>query len=362
MVDAANYNQVETLKNGIEVRIRSIRPDDKKRLVEAFKNLDPESIYTRFFYHKKMLTEEELKSATELDFENAVALVVTTGEGEQETIIGAGRYVVIDETDKLRSAEVAFTIEEDYHRQGMARILLQHLASIAREKGLYCFVAEVLPENRGMLTVFSRSGLPMKTEHGGDAMHVTHVFNGGGLLIMYQNLAILAAFVLVYSAVAGRIEKTPISGAIVAMGFGFACGPLGLGIFTPHVDGELLRTLAELTLALVLFTDAANANLSVLKISLQLPERLLLIGLPLTILLGFGFGFLVFPGMALFELAVLATMLAPTDAALGKAVVTNPNVPATLRESLNVESGLNDGICVPILFVFLALASRCDHG
>jgi len=175
---------------------------------------------------------------------------------------------------------------------------------------------------------------------------------------MYQNLAILAAFVLVYSAVAGRLEKTPISGAIVAMGFGFASGPLGLGIFTPHVDGELLRTLAELTLALVLFTDAANANLSVLKISLKIPERLLLIGLPLTILIGFGFGFLVFPGMALFELAVLATMLAPTDAALGKAVVTNPAVPAALREGLNVESGLNDGICVPILFVFLALASR----
>ena len=146
---------------------------------------------------------------------------------------------------------------------------------------------------------------------------------------MYQNLAILAAFVLVYSAVAGRLEKTPISGAIVAMGFGLACGPLGLGIFTPHVDEELLRTLAELTLALVLFTDAANANLSVLKISLQLPERLLLIGLPLTILLGFGIGILVFPGMGLFELAVLATMLAPTDAALGKAVVTNPAVPAT---------------------------------
>lgn len=84
---------------------------------------------------------------------------------------------------------------------------------------------------------------------------------------MYQHLAILAAFVLVYSAVAGRIEKTPISGAIVAMGFGLVCGPLGLRIFTPHVDGELLRTLAELTLALVLFTDAANANLSGLIIN-----------------------------------------------------------------------------------------------
>ena len=146
---------------------------------------------------------------------------------------------------------------------------------------------------------------------------------------MYQHLAILAAFVLVYSAVAGRLEKMPIGGAIVAIGFGFICGPFGLKIFTPHVDGELLRTLAELTLALVLFTDAANANLGVLKIRLQIPERLLLIGLPLTILLGFGFGILVFPGMALFEVAVLATMLAPTDAALGKAVVTNPAVPVT---------------------------------
>ena len=172
MIDTSNYDKIEALKNEMRVRIRSIRPDDKHRLAEAFKNLDPESIYTRFFHHKKMLTDEELKSATEIDFENAVALVVTTGEGAHETIIGAGRYVVIDATGKLRSAEVAFTVEEDYHRQGISRILLQHLASIARVKGLSRFVAEVLPENKGMLTVFSRSGLPMKTKHGGDAVHV----------------------------------------------------------------------------------------------------------------------------------------------------------------------------------------------
>jgi NhaP-type Na+/H+ or K+/H+ antiporter len=175
---------------------------------------------------------------------------------------------------------------------------------------------------------------------------------------MYQNLAILAAFVFVYSVAAERLEKMPLSGAIVAMGFGLAFGPLGLGVFTPQVDGDLLRTLAELTLALVLFTDAANANIGVLRVGLRLPVRLLLIGLPLTILLGFGVGILLFPAVTLFEMAVLATMLAPTDAALGKAVVTNPAVPATLREGLNVESGLNDGICVPVLFVFLALASH----
>lgn len=178
MIDAVNYEHNVTLRNGKPVRVRSIRADDKKRLVTAFRNLDPESIYTRFFYHKKILTDAELKAATEIDFDSAVALVVTTGDGEQETIIGAGRYAVIDEAGPSRAAEVAFTVEEDYHRQGIARILLQHLAFIAREKGLSRFVAEVLPENRGMLTVFSRSGLSMKTEHGGDAVHVTLSLTG----------------------------------------------------------------------------------------------------------------------------------------------------------------------------------------
>ena len=178
MIDAAKYDQTATLRNGMKVRVRSIRPDDKDKLVKAFKNLDPESVYTRFFYHKKMLTDAELRAATEIDFESVVALVVTTGAGEQETIIGAGRYAVIDESGPARSAEAAFTVEEDYHRQGIARILLQHLASIARAKGLARFVAEVLPENRGMLTVFSKSGLPMKAEHGGDAVHVTLALTG----------------------------------------------------------------------------------------------------------------------------------------------------------------------------------------
>jgi GNAT superfamily N-acetyltransferase len=181
MLDAAKYDTTATLRNGTEVKVRSIRPDDKKRLITAFKNLDPESIYTRFFHHKKMLTDAELKAATELDFESAVALVMTVGGGENETIIAGGRYVVIDRAGVSRRAEVAFTVEEDYHRQGIARVLLQHLAAIAREKGLSCFVAEVLPENKGMLTVFSRSGLPIKTEHGGDAVHVTMSLAGEGV-------------------------------------------------------------------------------------------------------------------------------------------------------------------------------------
>ena len=180
---------------------------------------------------------------------------------------------------------------------------------------------------------------------------------------MYETLAILAAFVFLYSAVAGAMERTPLNGALVFTAFGLVFGPLGLGLLKLDVDAEGLRTLAELTLALVLFTDASNANLGVLKKNLQIPQRLLLIGLPLTIVFGFGVGVLLFGSLTLLEVAILATMLAPTDAALGKAVVTDERVPANIREGLNVESGLNDGICVPILFVFLGLAvAATGHG
>ena len=174
---------------------------------------------------------------------------------------------------------------------------------------------------------------------------------------MYLDLVIFAVFILVYSSVAGAIERTWISGAIIFTAFGLLIGPVGLDLISVKVDREAIRTLAELTLALVLFTDAAGADLGVLRKTERLPIRLLLIGLPLTILLGFGVAALLFQKLSLFEMALLATMLAPTDAALGKAVVTNETVPNAVRQGLNVESGLNDGICVPILFVFLALAT-----
>ncbi len=174
---------------------------------------------------------------------------------------------------------------------------------------------------------------------------------------MYWNLAVLSGFVFVYSVFAGRLERTLVGGAIIYIAFGMVSGSPGLGILQLDVDAEGLRLLAELTLALVLFTDAANADFGVLRRSLAIPERLLFIGLPLTIALGFILGVAIFERLDLLEIALLATMLAPTDAALGKAVVTNPSVPAPIREGLNVESGLNDGICVPVLLLFLALAA-----
>jgi NhaP-type Na+/H+ or K+/H+ antiporter len=172
----------------------------------------------------------------------------------------------------------------------------------------------------------------------------------------YLVVSVIAAFVLLYSLVASRLERTLVSGALVYVIVGFLCGPDGLGLIDIQIEGEGLKTLAELTLALILFTDSANANLSTLRRTESIPTRLLLIGLPLIIVLGFGFGYLIFDGLELFEIALLATMLAPTDAALGKAVVTNEAVPDSVRESLNLESGLNDGICVPVLLFFLALA------
>lgn len=179
---------------------------------------------------------------------------------------------------------------------------------------------------------------------------------------VYQFLAVIAAFIFLYSIVASRLERTPLSGALVSVICGLVCGQSMLGLVDLAVDAEAMKQLAELTLAVVLFSDSASANLKVLRRIERLPMRLLLIGLPLTIALGFGVAYVVFDGMSLFALALLATMLAPTDAALGKAVVTNEDVPDSVREGLNVESGLNDGICVPVLLFFLAMATTTVSG
>ncbi len=174
MIDVYNYSVDHKLKDGTAVTIRAIRPDDKNRMAEAFKNLEPESIYTRFFGFKSELTDEELKTATEVDFEKTVALVVTIpAGGEEETIIGAGRYIMYDPPNDLRGAEIAFTVEEDYQGQGIASSILKHLIHIAREKGVSRFEADVLAENIAMLAVFARSGLPMKKSLEEGAVHVT---------------------------------------------------------------------------------------------------------------------------------------------------------------------------------------------
>ena len=174
---------------------------------------------------------------------------------------------------------------------------------------------------------------------------------------MYSNVAIMVLFAFVFSVIAGRVERSAVSGPIIFIAFGLIAGPVGLGLLDMDVKAVELRVVADLTLALVLFIDAANADLATLRTHATIPRRMLLIGLPLCIDLGVGTGLVIFPDISFYEICILATMLAATDAALGKGVVTNKAVPARIREGLNAESGLNDGMCVPVLLVFLALAT-----
>lgn len=180
---------------------------------------------------------------------------------------------------------------------------------------------------------------------------------------MYIEFAVLAIFVFIYSIVAGRTEKSIVSGPIVFVASGFILGPMGLVWLDGVVPDNSLRVLADLTLATFLFIDAAGANFGVLRKQFNIPARMLLIGLPGAMLLGTIAAALMFGSLTIFEAAILGVMLAATDAALGKPVITNKAVPARLREGLNIESGLNDGLCVPFLLVFIALAAGgAGHG
>ena len=172
---------------------------------------------------------------------------------------------------------------------------------------------------------------------------------------MYIELAIFTLYVFIYSLIAGRVERAAASGPIVFVASGFLMGPMLLGWFDGDISRTEIRVLADLTLALILFIDAANADFGVLKRQFRIPTRMLLFGLPGVIFLGTVTAAFLFDVLSLFEAAILGTLLAATDAALGKAVITNKMVPTRIREGLNIESGLNDGLCVPILFVFIAM-------
>ena len=180
--------------------------------------------------------------------------------------------------------------------------------------------------------------------------------------MVYQNIVLLSAFLVIYSIFAGRMETRWVNGALLFVLVGILVGPLALDALHVPIRGPGIGLVAEFTLAIVLFTDAANANLRVLRTFNWIPLRLLLIGLPLCLLSGWGFGLLLFQDMPWLEVAILATILAPTDAALGKAVISNPAVPAPMREGLSAESGLNDGICVPVLFILLAIVAPTEAG
>ena len=174
---------------------------------------------------------------------------------------------------------------------------------------------------------------------------------------MHWGLPAIALTVLGYAAVSRRLEGTPVTAAIVFTAAGLVLGSTAFHVVDFPPSGETVRRLAEATLAVVLFADAARIDLRALREELLVPARLLAIGLPLTILAGFGTALLVFGSMGWPEALLLAVILAPTDAALGQAVVTLPSLPSRVRQGLNVESGLNDGLCVPVFVVVLTVAT-----
>ena len=178
---------------------------------------------------------------------------------------------------------------------------------------------------------------------------------------MYSLLAVICLLVFLFSLVAKRAERSMFTGPILFLLAGMLLGGAGAGWVSPQITPDVLRVLADITLALLLFADGAHSDRASLRDHAQLPVRMLAIGIPGSILLGVAAGIVLLPAFDLWQLAIMATALAATDAALGKSVVSDPRVPTYIRSTLNVESGLNDGLCVPILLVFIAL-SQSHHG
>jgi GNAT superfamily N-acetyltransferase len=171
VLDPRSYIFRHALKDGTQVTLRGARADDGPKIRQAFSKLMGETIYTRFFVSKAEISDAELKRVTGTDFDRNVALLVTIGSGDEEIVIGGASYVVLDTDPPDRSAEMAFTVEEDYQRLGVASLLMRHIVRIARAAGLTSLQADVLTHNAPMLAVFRRSGLPMATRFEGGAVH-----------------------------------------------------------------------------------------------------------------------------------------------------------------------------------------------
>ena len=175
---------------------------------------------------------------------------------------------------------------------------------------------------------------------------------------MEESLGLVAILfcVLVAAAISRRIQGTIITLPMVCTALGLILSGRVLGIIELGLENEIIQIIAEVTLILVLFTDASRIDVRRLLRHYTLPTRLLALGLPLMMIMGTMVAAILFAELTFWEAAVLAIILAPTDASLGQAVVTNPKVPVRIRQTLNVESGLNDGIAMPFLLLALNLA------
>jgi GNAT superfamily N-acetyltransferase len=166
---AADYAAVEQLRDGRQLEVRALRPDDQAELLAAIDRTSAQSLYRRFFGVKRHFTDKEVAFFINIDFVSHVALVAVVTEDGRPRIVGGGRYVVVESG----KAELALAVIDDYQGQSIGRLLLHHLIVIARNANLVEFVAEVLPGNSAMLKVFETSGLPISTRRAGGVVHVS---------------------------------------------------------------------------------------------------------------------------------------------------------------------------------------------
>jgi len=170
------------------------------------------------------------------------------------------------------------------------------------------------------------------------------------------SIAIVAVGVLLFALLSKRLEGSIVSLPIAFVAFGWLIGSGGLGLVHLDPGHGVVHVIAEVTLVLVLFADATRIDLKRLIADHNLPQRMLIAGLPLIILSGGVAAMILFPAMSWVSAFLLAAILAPTDAALGQSVVSNRIVPVRIRQALNVESGLNDGIVLPVVLIFAICA------
>ena len=171
-----------------------------------------------------------------------------------------------------------------------------------------------------------------------------------------SDIGIIAAVLVVYSLLSQRLGRLLVSGPMFFVVAGILLGPDVTGVIDLELTSETGLLIAEIALVIVLFSDAGRIDLHALRENSSLPARLLGIGMPLTIGLGVLVGALLLTDLEFWEAAIIAAVLAPTDAALGQAVISDRRVPERVRQALNVESGLNDGLSIPFLFLFTGLA------
>jgi sodium/hydrogen antiporter len=178
-------------------------------------------------------------------------------------------------------------------------------------------------------------------------------------------MELIGAFVLtllLYTLVSRRLERTVVTAPMLFTAAGAAALALPEGMRELVVDRQGFLLIAEIGLVLTLFTDASRIGLSALAGNRNLPVRLLSAGMLLTILLGLVAAMVVFEGISIWEAGILAAVLAPTDAGLGTVIVNSPRVPERIRQALNVEAGVNDGLSVPFLMLFIALGAQTTEG